>query len=133
MVHQNCKLVWVQLKRNYICESHVDFAQAVNKRTKSNLLIRRKEACASRRRTAVKHAVMRKFLSHCVRDQKGKVICTCKLHRRAHRHSFIFPRKWRHGLRLDLRPIYAQIYSHSFRNICFKYYLFNIHLLIFNI
>ena len=101
-----------------ICKSHVDFARAVNKRAKSNLLIRRKEACASRRRTAVKHAVMRSFLSHCVRDQKRKVICFRKLHRRAHRHSFIFPRKWRHGLRIDLRPIYAQIYSHSIHNIC---------------
>ena len=94
---------------------------------------KRKEACASRRRTAVKHAVMRTFLSHCVRDQKRGVICFRKLHSWAHRHSFHFPQNWRHGLRLDLRPIYAQIYSHSFRNICLNiiYLIFTYLYLIF--
>ena len=83
-----------------------DFCTSINKnrcwlfsqRHNADKEKKRKEACASRRRTAVKHAVMRKFLSHCVRDQRRKVICFRKLRIESPPSFIQFSAKWHHGL-----------------------------------
>ena len=105
---------------------------------------RRKEACASRRRTAVKHAVMRKFLSHCVRDQKRKVICICKLHAESPPSFISFsaeltarpPNRFKANLCPNLFPFHfiINVYLLFINNSFYIYFTINIFcLFIFNI